>query len=73
MCPGSSYRIHTVRAVGPDDTVSETTHFVASEDAALDAMAEADGFPSYRAWQAAHPDWFVGVRVKDDPPPLTED
>lgn len=62
----SSYRIYTVRVIGPDDAASETPHFVASEDDALDAMAGAVGFPSYRAWQAAHPDWTVVVEVGED-------
>lgn len=62
----SVYHTFTVRVIGPDDSASETQHFVASEDDALDWMAIYAGLPSYRDWQAAHPDWNVVVDIKDE-------
>lgn len=62
----SPFQIYTVRVVRPDDSRRETTHVVANEDEALEAMAKEDGFRSYRAWQAAHPSeagWNVVVEV----------
>lgn len=66
----SAYRTYTVRVAGPDDVASETPHFADGEDAALEAIAKAAGYSSYRAWQADHPEeagWSVVVEVADEP------
>jgi hypothetical protein len=58
--PGFEVGVWAMVATGQ----SATPHFVDSEDAALDAMARAGGYPSYRAWQAEHPaesGWSVAV------------
>lgn len=62
------FRTYAVRVVAPDDLASATPHFASSEDEALEAMARAVGFPSYRAWQAEHPGengWSVVVEAVD--------
>lgn len=61
----SGFRLYTVRVLGPAGQ-SATPHYVDGEDAALDAMARADGYPSFRAWQSEHPEesgWSVAVEV----------